>query len=678
MQRYDNDDDNKNNGKSNTASSPIFFYTGNESPIEQYINHTGLMWELAPKFNAHVVFVEHRYEGQSLPPANLSSNCMSYASTIQALADYARILKEELIPLFTTSTENSQYDLSSRSTSRESQPPPPAVIAFGGSYGGMLSSWFRFKYPHIVTGAIAASAPIGAFPQAANDKIDSSARVIARGLDLPYPPNLNVDRRRHATEDVNIQQNHPNPESDGSTQNHCRTNLLAAWPLIAYLASDSSSQPSSSKLLQDSLRLCNPPRGIKDTRHLLAWGQSIWFDLAEGSFPYPSSYIPFALLHKKVNLPPWPVQAACWKYSDLHKDFGIKFDGNASDVTYNITYGTSKVTLQVDWDQVKRVDDTSSGATSGGHESDDLKGFLARVRDALSIWYNITKDVSCYDISKAAPNSRRLASPFPSYSGARGEDPYHNILSEQASMKGTGSEFDETGEDVAQRDTTDRTPLQCYDYIRQVGSWEPVCCNDELNLVITEARGLGRDGMYWPPSHPRGTRTYADIVRDVTSEPCPDPDGTYGYSAQPYDLWSLWMDSIYGNYLQQSSCLMGHSNVIFSNGLLDPWSAGGVYAQGDSFSQNGAMKLWDANHSASRSQNWDDDAVVQNITDRDLIALIIPFGGHHTDLMYSNKEEDPNCVADARRIEEAYISKWIGVWNQKQYRSNEHNNLSVL
>ena len=75
----------------NATSAPIFLYTGNESPLEVYINNTGLVWELAPDFNAQVAFLEHRYEGESLP-RNISKDCMSYSSSQQALADFATLL----------------------------------------------------------------------------------------------------------------------------------------------------------------------------------------------------------------------------------------------------------------------------------------------------------------------------------------------------------------------------------------------------------------------------------------------------------------------------------------------------------------------------------------------------------------------------------------------------------
>ena len=98
------------------------------------------MWESAEEFDAALVFAEHRYYGKSKPFPAGTPHCMSWLSTEQALADYAALiahLKKKL-----------------------SYGP---YIGFGGSYGGMLAAWFRMKYPHLIDGVIAASAPIFAF-----------------------------------------------------------------------------------------------------------------------------------------------------------------------------------------------------------------------------------------------------------------------------------------------------------------------------------------------------------------------------------------------------------------------------------------------------------------------------------------------------------------------------------
>ena len=116
---------------SSTSPGPIFFYTGNESPVGEYVNNTGLMWELGEKMGALLVFAEHRCEPDSHPifKGDSCPRCVSYCTTAQALEDYAAIMSQL----------------------RQQHVQRAPVIVFGGSYGGMLSGWMRMKYPEALT-----------------------------------------------------------------------------------------------------------------------------------------------------------------------------------------------------------------------------------------------------------------------------------------------------------------------------------------------------------------------------------------------------------------------------------------------------------------------------------------------------------------------------------------------
>ncbi len=592
-----------------TSTTPILFYTGNESPLEQYINNTGLMWELASELHAQVVFAEHRYEGHSLP--SLSTKCMSYSSSAQALEDFVALL-EHLNP--------------------KSHRP---VVAFGGSYGGMLSAWLRMKYPSSVAGAIAASAPIWGLPKAALSQhyaMDASWQVITRGLSLPYPPTLTT------TNDPQHQRQHHQAPSSSSS-NYCAHNLRAAWPLMYYMGRSSSGRQA----LQSIFRLCHPLESKQDADILVAWAQGLWFDLAEGSFPYPSSYLPFSIHLGIYNLPAWPLQYACWNSSRLSQDLGVRVDGNISNVLYNVTYGDENddgLVLHVDWDHVtplQHINDDEDYYYYYMSSSNKTVIFtlLSNVRDAVSIWYNITKDVECYNISSGWSDS-----------GAAAPLSNSQLLpkSQQEEQKQQSPRAEQ--ERALLPSSSDNSAKICHDKMVAEGSWNSLCCNEDINMLPTLGFGLGRDFL-WPPSQPRHYQYPSELFNDTS---CADPNGIFGYPTDA-DPMSSWLDLYYGGVRIGAS-----SNIVFSNGLLDPWSAAGVYGKDmnpnnhhDNIVENGTFASYSG-------------PMVQNVTkDGSVIALILEYGGHHTDLMYSDPL-DPECIRKARHVERERVIKWIDEW----------------
>ncbi|KAL7716618.1 Lysosomal Pro-Xaa carboxypeptidase [Entamoeba marina] len=120
--------------------SPIFVMLGGEGP-ESASSLTGsfVINDLAKKHNGLMIAIEHRFYGTSTP--SLEMDYLKYCTAEQALLDYIEII---------------QYV--KESMSLDDHP----VIVLGGSYSGNLAAWIRQKYPNVIDGAWASSAPVEA------------------------------------------------------------------------------------------------------------------------------------------------------------------------------------------------------------------------------------------------------------------------------------------------------------------------------------------------------------------------------------------------------------------------------------------------------------------------------------------------------------------------------------
>ncbi|GCC24934.1 hypothetical protein chiPu_0003337 [Chiloscyllium punctatum] len=224
---------------------PIFLYTGNEGDIWDFANSSRFIIELASEQQALVIFAEHRYYGKSLPFGKKSyerSN-MEFLTVEQALADYV-VLVTKL-----------KSDLDAKSC---------AVIAFGGSYGGMLSAYMRIKYPNVVDGALASSAPVVS--------------------------TANLGDSRQFFHDVTKDFERNSPE--------CVLTIRKGFQELEFLA-----QQQAWSKITNKLSLCKSVKSKKDVDHLYGWARNAFTYLAMFNYPYKTEV--------GLHFPPNPVDVAC-------------------------------------------------------------------------------------------------------------------------------------------------------------------------------------------------------------------------------------------------------------------------------------------------------------------------------------------------------------------------------
>ena len=210
---------------------PIFFYTGNEGAIWGFYNNTGFVFDIAPEFNALIVFAEHRYYGESMPYGSNSFNRtnIGHLSMEQALADYATLLLA-LKPQYNNAP----------------------VVTFGGSYGGMLSGWMRMKYPFVVDMALAASAPYMDF----TTKIDV----------FSFFGNI-TNTFRDA--DVN-----------------CPSIIQSGFTSLRALGNEGASGLAQ---LTEAFKLCTPLKASQ-VEHLILWAVNAFTTLSMCDYPYATDF----------------------------------------------------------------------------------------------------------------------------------------------------------------------------------------------------------------------------------------------------------------------------------------------------------------------------------------------------------------------------------------------------
>lgn len=136
--------------------APVIYHMCGEGDVEESYFLTDAVIEWAQQLGARVVFLEHRYYGQSLPFDDFTTEHLRYLTLDNVMEDLATFQKW----LSTQQGWTGKW------------------IAVGGSYSGTMAALYRQKHPELVVGALASSAPM----------ISGKGNIISNANDLEGDP----------------------------------------------------------------------------------------------------------------------------------------------------------------------------------------------------------------------------------------------------------------------------------------------------------------------------------------------------------------------------------------------------------------------------------------------------------------------------------------------------------
>ncbi|KAK8884469.1 hypothetical protein M9Y10_043580 [Tritrichomonas musculus] len=123
----------------------ILILLGGFSRISEEMANSKPLLDLKQATNSHIIILEHRFFGESIPADGLTPQNRNYLMIYQALADIDYFL------------EYVQYKFCSKSSCN--------IGLIGSGYAGSLAAWSRVRYPHLTTGAWSSSAPLLITPE---------------------------------------------------------------------------------------------------------------------------------------------------------------------------------------------------------------------------------------------------------------------------------------------------------------------------------------------------------------------------------------------------------------------------------------------------------------------------------------------------------------------------------